>query len=115
MARAVPIPVKNSTGHNIGTLSTGPADLALDSWIVTPPRSARFRWQRVIKETGSYLVHYYSATREQSSGDASNSENVTNREETVGDILFLELDDGVVVDCDDEDVVAVLQEIELLL
>jgi hypothetical protein len=104
-ARTVPIPLKPSRGSNIfATLDS----LASDYWITTPCGPPSIAWAKVTKERASHALIYYSHQTLRSHNDGTNAINL------IGDILFVKLDNGDVVDVTDEDIVEILNDIDHL-
>ena len=69
-----------------------------------------------MKSTAKFALFYYSVKiKVMSHRDALLCEPRVGMEEGIGDVLFLKVHDGAVVDVIDDDVVAVLKELDDLL
>jgi hypothetical protein len=98
----VPSPVTNDNGEMDECISERHFDV--DVWISPPDARPVSSWVKVSKVTDKYGLFYYLSksvsTQEQQSSEDPNAIMV----QSVGDILYVEIQDGVVVDVKPEDV-----------
>ena len=102
--RACIVPVPYRRGAMDMTSRVG--HLALDAWITRPFESHTVNWTLVTKETETHVVHYYSMSE-----DRAATTNYIPRTVHIGDVLFLKVDQGGIIDADQTDAESVLRDI----
>ena len=85
--------------------------LDLDYWITKPVDMVSRTWVRVFKEYETCAVLYYASIPASPDGVPSHVSVDEMRVEDVGDILYMKLVDGEVVDAEEEELDDVLQHI----
>lgn len=100
-AETVLVPFK--APHNGTPPPPHPTQFDMHTWINTPHSPERLFWTRVTRETENCIIHYMAGSTR------INAFAVTpNRTEYIGDVLFLKIIAGEVVDIDEDDIQEVL-------
>jgi hypothetical protein len=81
----------------------------VDYWITSPSVVPHKRWVRVTRESSTYAVFFYATKKRvmQDMGEFSEEMFV----EDVGDVLYIKLQNGRVVDADDRDTRELLEDV----
>ena len=113
-AHMVPVPAREQGIATIATVVDSCWDV--DMWITPFPSHPDVIWRKNMKSTAKFALFYYSVkTKVTAHRDALLCEPRIGMEEGIGDVLFLKVHDGAVVDMIDDDVMAVLKELDNLL
>lgn len=91
-------------GENEVTRNNASSGIELDKWITKPFESPTVNWTLVTKEAETYAVHYYTMTEEGA------NDNGTAHTKYIGDVLYIKVDNGRVIDADYSDVETVLRD-----
>ena len=91
-------------------MHSGVIHLVLNMWITKPFESDTVDWTLVTKETETYVVHYYSMSERRVLSDINSP-----RTEYIGDLLWLKVHDGGVINADRAGVQSVLRDVMSLI
>lgn len=109
-ANAVPIPIRSRATTSHGPNCTSILDI--DYWISKPEEILSRTWVRVSKEYRTCAVYYYASLPANPDGPTGPDTHGALRVEEVGDILYIKLADGEVVDVGDDELENVLHNID---
>ena len=106
MARTVPIPFTHLS-KAVCLLS----ELDLDAWVTPPTMSESFEsWSCMSTETDVFFIRYFSSrTNLRQDRDSFEAYPLMRRVEVVSNILVLKLQDGFVVDVEEDDLAVILE------
>lgn len=102
--RLVPVPYRQEERSSLR--SKTPASFDIEYWITAATLVPNKRWVRVSKESSTYAVFFFT-TRNGSTDEFGQRSD----ELYAGDVLFLKLRNGTVVDADEGDVILLRHDI----